>query len=121
MAAWGGHVHPHWRAHQGRMALCAERSAPRARLRVTTAFCSEPGFLLRRLWSTHPAEAAGSELLQVREAALCRAKSLRSCPIFCDPMDPVNTGSGRGEPRPPSAVNRDRHLAGSCPKSKAGP
>lgn len=36
MAAWGGHVHPHWRAHQGCTALCAERSSPHARLRVTT-------------------------------------------------------------------------------------
>ena len=91
MAAWGGHVHPHWRAHQGCTALCTERSAPHARLRVTTASCSEPGFLSRRLWSTLPTEAAGSKLLQVREAALCRAKLLRSCLIFCDPMDPVNT------------------------------
>ena len=69
MAAWGGHVHPYWRARPGRTAFSAERSAPRARLWVTTASCSEPGFLSRMLWSIHPTEAAGSESLQVGEAA----------------------------------------------------
>ena len=93
MAAWGGHVHPHWRVRPGRMALCAERSAPRARLRVTTASCSEPGFLLRRLWSIHPTEAAGSESLQVGEAALPML-SCFGCVRLFGPCE--HLGSGRG-------------------------